>query len=77
MLLSSTGTLPHDRTLELSLLNFNPQANVTAKFLIPLTHETGGKFVKQDEKLKVSDGNNLKLKIPACTVVGMLFSINN
>jgi alpha-L-arabinofuranosidase len=66
-----------DRTLELSLHNFTPQTNVPVKFLIPLTQETGGKFVQQDEKLKVSGGNNLILKIPACTVVGMLFSINN
>jgi alpha-L-arabinofuranosidase len=66
----------NDRMLELSLLNFTPQTNVPAKYLIPLTIETGGKFVQQDEKLKVSGGNNLILKIPACTVVGMLFSIN-
>ena len=64
-----------DRTLELSLLNFTPQTIVTAKFLIPLTQETGGEFVRLDEKLIVSDGGNLKLKIPACTLVGMLFSI--
>jgi alpha-L-arabinofuranosidase len=65
----------NDRTLELSMLNFISQTNATAKFLIPLTQETGGEFVKQDENLKVSDRNELKLKIPACTIVGILFSI--
>jgi hypothetical protein len=66
----------NERSLELSLLNFTPQTNVQAKFLIPLTQETGGKFAQQDEKLKVSDGDNLTLTIPACTVVGILLSIN-
>ncbi len=61
----------HERNLKLSLRNFPALTDVTACFLVPTTHEVGGKFVQHEEKLKSGDGTSISLIIPSCTVVGM------
>lgn len=61
--------LTTSRTLELSLSNFVGLAEAEAKCLVPLTLETGGKFVQRDEKLKVVDGKRLSVTLPPCAVV--------
>ena len=62
------------RTLDLSLSNFVVSAEAEAKFLVPLTLETGGEFVQRDEKLTVIDGNRVLLALPPCVVARICFN---
>jgi alpha-L-arabinofuranosidase len=65
-----------DRTLELSLHNFAVPVIASATLLVPDVIEMGGKFVRQDIKLKVIDGNKAVLKLPPCGTACIHFIIS-
>jgi alpha-L-arabinofuranosidase len=57
-----------ERTLELSLRNFDLQRNAVAKLLVPLTLAVEGRFAQRDEILTVVNGNKVVLKLPPCSI---------
>jgi alpha-N-arabinofuranosidase len=63
-----------DRILELSLKNFPIPVNASAKLMVPLTLETGGKFDQREFKVSVIDGKKAALKLPPCSIARVLFS---
>ena len=57
-----------ERTLELSLRNFDLQRNAVVKLLVPLTLAVEGRFAHRDEILTVVNGNKVGLKLPPCSI---------
>jgi alpha-N-arabinofuranosidase len=62
-----------DRTLKLSMANFKGQARAVLNLLVPLASDTEGKFVQQNEKLKITDGKIVSLKIPSRGIARVCF----